>query len=302
MKKTTMNTKKFPKLVIRGGKLSKETQEGISEFFNFIDMKKSNKEETDEDELTKKGDCYTIDDLLTKYEEFKLFKDAQANEKLREKFTIFIDKMRANQMADQKNYDETVSKLLNYITYLLGEALSPIYNYDNLVLCDISNANANANGKTYKLLSVLNDENTLTTTQIAALDAYNAKLIEILDLFTDFDNKIRNENKQDLDTLYRMAENFHQEIELAKPILNEKLILIDQDRNDISDMKDRLPSKGGKDRGSIATKYKSTGQIVFILYKKKKFKRTIYVKEKKNTKYCKINNEYILLSKLNIIE
>lgn len=295
-----MNTKKFPKLVIRGGKLSKETQDGISEFFNFIDMKKSNKEETDEDELTKKGDCYTIDDLLKKYEEFKLFKDTQANEKLREKFTIFIDKMRANQMVDQKNYDETVSKLLNYTVYLLGEALSPIYNYDNLLLCDTSNTNAN--GKTYKLLSVLNDGNTLSTTQIAALEAYNAKLIEILDLFTEFDNKIRDDDKTDLETLYRMAENFHQEIELAKPILNENLILIDQNRNDISDMKDPQLYKGGKDRGSAAAKYKSTGQIVFILYKKKKFKRTIYVKEKKNTKYCKINNEYILLSKLNIIE
>jgi hypothetical protein len=48
-------------------------------------------------------------------------------------------------------------------------------------------------------------------------------------------------------------------------------------------------------------KYKSTGNTVFILYKKKKYKRTIYVKDKKKAKYCKINNEYILLSKLKII-
>jgi hypothetical protein len=55
-------------------------------------------------------------------------------------------------------------------------------------------------------------------------------------------------------------------------------------------------------RGGTLVKYKSTGQAVYILYKKRKCKKTIYVKEKKNTKYCKINNEYILLSKLNIIE
>ena len=54
--------------------------------------------------------------------------------------------------------------------------------------------------------------------------------------------------------------------------------------------------------GGNPTKYKSTGNTVFILYKKRKYKRTIYVKDKRRTKYCKINNEYILLSKLKIIE
>jgi len=54
--------------------------------------------------------------------------------------------------------------------------------------------------------------------------------------------------------------------------------------------------------GKSAPKYKSTGKVVYILYKKKKYKRTIYVKDKRKTKYCKINNEYILLSKLKIIE
>ena len=54
--------------------------------------------------------------------------------------------------------------------------------------------------------------------------------------------------------------------------------------------------------GRLHPKYKSTGQVVFILYKKRKYKRTIFVKEKRKTKYCKINNEYILLSKLKVIE
>jgi hypothetical protein len=38
------------------------------------------------------------------------------------------------------------------------------------------------------------------------------------------------------------------------------------------------------------------------MYKKRKYKRTIFVKEKRKTKYCKINNEYILLSKLKVVE
>ena len=58
------------------------------------------------------------------------------------------------------------------------------------------------------------------------------------------------------------------------------------------------PSKGG----NPPTKYKSTGITVYILYEKKKYKRTVYTKDNRKTKYCKINNKYILLSKLNVIE
>ena len=55
-------------------------------------------------------------------------------------------------------------------------------------------------------------------------------------------------------------------------------------------------------RGGNPTKYKSTGQVVYIMYKNKKYKRVIYVKDKRNTRYCKINKEYILLSKLKVIQ
>jgi hypothetical protein len=68
----------------------------------------------------------------------------------------------------------------------------------------------------------------------------------------------------------------------------------------IGDLDKKLTIINGQ-TGGKATKYKSTGITVFILYKKKKYNRTIYVKDKGNTKYCKINNEYILLSKLKVI-
>ena len=54
--------------------------------------------------------------------------------------------------------------------------------------------------------------------------------------------------------------------------------------------------------GGNPAKYKSTGQVVYIMYKNKKYKRVIYVKDKRNTRYCKINKEYILLSKLKVIQ
>ena len=53
--------------------------------------------------------------------------------------------------------------------------------------------------------------------------------------------------------------------------------------------------------GGAPTKYKSTGQVVYIVYKNKKYKRSIYTKEKGKTKYCKMNNKYILLSKCKVI-
>jgi hypothetical protein len=47
--------------------------------------------------------------------------------------------------------------------------------------------------------------------------------------------------------------------------------------------------------------YKSTGKFVYILYKKKRIKRCVYVKAKGRCKYCKIDKEYILLSKLKVV-
>ena len=62
---------------------------------------------------------------------------------------------------------------------------------------------------------------------------------------------------------------------------------------------DAITKKRG---GNPPPKYKSTGRIVCIIYKKRKYKRTVYVKDKRNTKYCKIDGEYILLSKMKVIK
>ena len=53
--------------------------------------------------------------------------------------------------------------------------------------------------------------------------------------------------------------------------------------------------------GKLVAKYKSTGESVYILYKKKKIKRCVYEKTKGRGKYCKIDGEYKLLSKLKIM-
>lgn len=58
--------------------------------------------------------------------------------------------------------------------------------------------------------------------------------------------------------------------------------------------------KGGKLAANYKS-YKSTGKFVYILYKKKRIKRYVYVKAKGRGKYCKIDKEYILLSKLKVV-
>lgn len=62
-----------------------------------------------------------------------------------------------------------------------------------------------------------------------------------------------------------------------------------------------VPSAGASSAGGAPIKYKyvPTGDVAYLLYNKKRIKRNIYVKVKgRPTKYCKINKEYVLLSKL----
>ena len=53
------------------------------------------------------------------------------------------------------------------------------------------------------------------------------------------------------------------------------------------------PAGGGK-----KTTYRLNGEKVLLLHKNKKVQRSIYVKDKGKTKYCKIDKEYVLLSKV----
>lgn len=55
---------------------------------------------------------------------------------------------------------------------------------------------------------------------------------------------------------------------------------------------------GGKRNAHAASAYKSTGDKVHLFIDNKKLHRSIYVKGNGKAKYCKINNEFVLLSKL----
>jgi hypothetical protein len=55
---------------------------------------------------------------------------------------------------------------------------------------------------------------------------------------------------------------------------------------------------GGKRIAPAVPAYKLNGEKVSLLINKKKLHRSVYVKGNGKAKYCKINNEFVLLSKL----
>ena len=57
-------------------------------------------------------------------------------------------------------------------------------------------------------------------------------------------------------------------------------------------------NKGGKRTAPAAPAYKLNGEKVHLLINKKKLHRSVYVKGNGKAKYCKINYEFVLLSKL----
>ena len=99
------------------------------------------------------------------------------------------------------------------------------------------------------------------------------------------------------------------EIKLKRLLLNKKTkeglgnfseedeIKLEEAEAELAELQKPAAREGGKP----PAKYKSTGRIVHIMYKKRNYKRTVYVKDKRNTKYCKIDGEYILLSKMKMI-
>ena len=100
-----------------------------------------------------------------------------------------------------------------------------------------------------------------------------------------------------------LKENLYKQFRDNKilPVNNSNKSPPDVPRVEEEEKEEEEEERGKGANGGAPTKYKSTGQVVYIVYKNKKYKRTIYTKEKGKTKYCKMNNEYILLSKCKII-
>ena len=83
-------------------------------------------------------------------------------------------------------------------------------------------------------------------------------------------------------------------------VSRKKIIeLLKEYNRQVEEYYDNIKSPSSAGGAPVKYKYVPTGDVAYILYNKKRIKRNIYVKVKgRPTKYCKINKEYVLLSKL----
>lgn len=150
--------------------------------------------------------------------------------------------------------------------------------------------------KEYDALIVMKDELVLTLLtkfkeDVEIQDALN-NINNINDMFEDMSvkfnylistHKRKKLNENDYKNYYKEVHNYKAQLENLEYELTE--------------LKEKYIQGGGR----VIVKYISTGEHVHILYNNRKLKRCIYTKAKGRGKYCKINNKYILLSKLKII-
>jgi len=212
-----------------------------------------------------------------------------------------------------KNYDQNIKRELliernNSAELSLSILLNPFkvsffenpFKKDTLKLTfNINNNELKYNGNNERI------KNALIVNFNSILDLFNSnkpiideKLLKSKKLLSESDKLLELENllsKSESENLLSKSDKLLLE---SEKLLLENLKFLNDLTQTLKEIEIEIEKeqKGGK-----PAKYKSTGITVFILYKNKKYNRTIYVKDKGKTKYCKINNEYILLSKLKVI-
>lgn len=128
----------------------------------------------------------------------------------------------------------------------------------------------------------------------------NSNMVEVFRITYKNRKDILIYNKDDKKLYYKLIDNEIDTIPVLVSLLTElsKLNLYN-DNGSLKQLIDYLYgdqqklSKGGK-----KTTYRLNGEKVVLLHKNKKVQRSIYVKGKGKTKYCKIDKEYVLLSKI----
>ena len=163
------------------------------------------------------------------------------------------------------------------------------------------------------------------TTKIGELSTDITQIKRTKDDHTELKNKaenlIKEFNKNPRDNLERIKKEANaklpkanKRLDLLKQNINNNMIQLRKSdiyfKNLLSDSHMPPPAKSPPSTsphptiqpgGGKLAKYKSTRDEVYILYKKRRYKKTVYVKENTKTKYCKINSKFYMLSKLKVI-
>jgi hypothetical protein len=221
----------------------------------------------------------------------------------------------------EENYEDT----LHTLRTTLEQIKKGMKEYDTLFATDkitIGRADNSYNFDKSKITNPTDDQtNALNDLNLLYREYKDNVYDKYLNISTKYDTEgfiyKKEDIEADLDSLLKLNEFFndHYISQDKKDSISGYLDTIDPDRNvfperkeindfgwggpNVKSMVDKIEREG---KGGNPAKYKSTGQVVYIMYKNKKYKRVIYVKDKRNTRYCKINKEYILLSKLKVIQ
>lgn len=228
----------------------------------------------------KEGDIVYINDVITavetKFEELKEIKEKidKLTTKLKAK-DIVLD-VKNEKIKEKDDFNDKIKKREEEKTKELN-ALNAL---------DEGEAKNIAQQKYNSIETNANEFITFSKGKIRELER---KINELEDKKTQKDSR-----KRLIKETQQQKDNAEAEFKELEDTLNTEISGI---QDEINNLKNNKVSTGGGKR----IKYKSTSDEVVILYKNRESKKTVYVKEKTATKYCKINNKYILLSKLNVI-
>lgn len=155
-----------------------------------------------------------------------------------------------------------------------------------------NNTNLNDTEKGKKLSELNNKIQTINKNIITNISALNQKKEILVSAY------IKQNNGIDQQIIYKMFNDHFKEELMKDNKVTEEDIESYHIFDDIQEVVEAQPEQPG---GKLAAKYKSTGDTVYILYNNKKIKRCVYEKTKGRGKYCKIDKEFKLLSKLKIM-
>lgn len=241
--------------------------------------------------MTKEVLTTAVQDINEEFFSWKNIKDEIIYiyiEKIRRTFVSIDFKLRKFEQQFKESYNSVVKNINEK-----SDVNSSLISFDKDAMT------MSLNEETINSLIVLNGYILYNRAQKNIVQKINSLLIKLQNYYSKTLLIVNEQNISGLtNELYEYINNIDKLINL---IIKNHNILIDNINKEKKIFKSDIDTKVDS-RGGTNLKYKSTGQEVYILYKKRKYKRTIYVKEKRNTKYCKINNDYILLSKLNVIE
>jgi hypothetical protein len=210
------------------------------------------------------------------------------NKEIKTKQTKDVQKQ--EDIEDRKNF--ILQNIGNLKDYINGKETKTISNIEYVILKhDAKLNNLDHSNQYYEVFQILYDKNSSALYTYYIVSGTKVSINYLPELL---DSTISSEYRRLFDELYNDID-----LLVKQPTQVKKTNMVDifkgLFRSSIKVAPSQPSSSGGK---KVSTAYKSTGDKVHLFIDNKKLHRSIYVKGNGKAKYCKINNEFVLLSKL----